>query len=108
MSKKFVAIAGAVGVALAVATALQDDPFEGQTCALSPDGAVVATTDGKNFHHLNAPYADTHPELGYWQEGKAGWGGGDICATTDAEFDMPRKEFPANGRVVPREPSLDF
>lgn len=100
MSLKFKAIAGALTSALVLAGC--SDPFEGQTCAISPDGALVATADeGKTYRHLNGYMENQNPELAGWVEGKSGWGGKAICATTDGEHTMLMKDFVHGGKVAP-------
>lgn len=103
MSNKFIAIAGAAVAALGIAAANLDDPFEGQSCAISADGDLVATKDGVNFHHLNDEMGEKFADAAFWVEGTAGWGGGPVCVTRDAEFSMPMKDLPRGAVIQPQE-----
>lgn len=97
---RFVAIAGALSSALALTAC--SDPFEGQTCAISPDGALIATADeGKTYRHLNDYMGDKIPEAAHWQEGTSGWKKNPICATRDGEFTMLMKDFVSGGKIEP-------
>ena len=93
MSSKFVAISGAITLALGLAACNGGRP-DNEWCAMDGDGALVVTTDGKNFTHLNDKMGDEIPDAAFWVEGEAGWGGGPICTSRDGEFSMPRKDFP--------------
>jgi hypothetical protein len=100
MSLRFKAVAGVLSSALALAAC--SDPFEGQTCAISPDGALVATADeGKTYRHLNDYVGNQIADAASWVEGKSGWGDKPICATRDGEFIMPMKDFARGGVVAP-------
>lgn len=106
MSNKYVAFCGALGLVWAVVACHNDSRADNEFCALSPDGALVSSTDGVNFTHLNDQIGDDNPDAASFVEGEAGWGGGPICTTRDGEIYMPMKDFPHGGVVKPREPEF--
>jgi hypothetical protein len=109
MSSKFVAISGAISLALGlVACSGNGGRPDNEWCAMDGDGALVSTVDGKNFTHLNDKMGDEIPDAAFWVEGEAGWGGGPICTSRDGEFSMPRKDFPHGGKVKPHEPEFNM
>lgn len=72
------------------------------TCAVSPDGHLVATQDsGKTYESLNGLFGEKVPQAAEWVKGTAGWGRGPVCTTRDGSVSMLMKDFVAGGVVKP-------